>query len=344
MELTASSYTLSQGSAHAMAFSPSAISKSIWSTHYHADDDGFLTSSYRAGGPRLTSLPASRESLGPHYLQRAGLKGPDAAHQFRSSVLSLLSLFGIPQQPRVSTTGRLSIVRPEKAPIPTLLIVFTDTLPMDVSQWRIAAKALQFRFSDRLPEISVELIHEKLLRRARCHPVPRSHPIFPVWERICYAILTDCDIRLWSGLSCWRYGIEDAATDNPVTVIISLLEEARGPFTTSLQNIKWILNRHHVDNINILFMKDEIATDDGGFDDHQLKRGACAQDVQPGVSIGIHHSDAGSSTLGGLIELKLPRDPEWHVFALTCFHCVWPPAANRSDLPGIHRQDAQDGE
>ncbi|KAJ5138430.1 uncharacterized protein N7515_003278 [Penicillium bovifimosum] len=56
---------------------------------------------------------------------------------------------------------------------------------------------------------------------------------------------------------------------------------------------------------------------------------ACAGAVLPGVSLGIHQCSAGSSTLGGLVQLQFANDSQWHTFALTCFHAVWPPANHR---------------
>ncbi|KAJ5941326.1 hypothetical protein N7516_001494 [Penicillium verrucosum] len=54
--------------------------------------------------------------------------------------------------------------------------------------------------------------------------------------------------------------------------------------------------------------------------------------VYPGVSIGIHdtYTSAGTSTLGGLVQLQLPSESRWRTYGLTCFYAVWPPEENRS--------------
>ncbi|OJK04433.1 hypothetical protein ASPACDRAFT_55914 [Aspergillus aculeatus ATCC 16872] len=62
----------------------------------------------------------------------------------------------------------------------------------------------------------------------------------------------------------------------------------------------------------------------------------CSASTLPGVSIGIHNSSAGSSTLGEAIQLRDYRDSEWRTLYLTCFHCVFPPPQHRESLIQIH--------
>lgn len=40
----------------------------------------------------------------------------------------------------------------------------------------------------------------------------------------------------WVALDCWRYGYEDNAKDNDVTVIVSLQDFAEGSFLTATQH------------------------------------------------------------------------------------------------------------
>jgi hypothetical protein len=321
-----------------MGFNTSTPGTSIWSAVTECDSEGFLNSRLRAGGPVLTSIPAFETSVGNDYLENTGLLNSGNRRIFTDTVRRILRDNGIDNHPDIRITGRCSIVNPEPAPIPTVLVVFEGNLSIDYSSWYKAAKKIHSKFKARLPETSVELIHEKLLRRPHCHPVPLSHPIAPVWKTICRQILSQSYINTWSGFSCWRYGVEDVAEDNPVTLIVSLLESAQGPFTTAVRRIRGILAINKVNGVDILFMKDQAIPYGGGFDDQKLRQDALKQYVQPGVSIGIHASDAGTSTLGGLIELKYPGDPEWRQFAMTCFHCVRPPEGKRSNFPGFHPQ------
>lgn len=108
---------------------------------------------------------------------------------------------------------------------------------------------------------------------------------------------------------------------NPPTIIISIWEDSPKLHHTDTQRIRGILAQFGQTDVSILFMKD---TPRVHASNRPLPMEACTQLAQPGVSIGIRDK-AGSSTLGGMIELRMPDSQEWHKFGLTCCHAVYPP-------------------
>ncbi|CAG8394603.1 unnamed protein product [Penicillium salamii] len=212
-----------------MAFSPSKSRETTLNIDPHCDNDGFLISTLRAGGPELFSLPAFHKPVSREYRRTTHTEQLSEQRELEEEVRKILGELGIKQRINVDIVGRYSMVRPEPAPIPTVLVVFADPLPIDSSNWRKAAKE----------------IHS------------RSDPISPIWGRICGQILTDCNIKQWSGVSYWRYGTDDVPDNNPMTVIMSLLKSAQGSFAKDLQWIRGILEANELEDIDILFMRDE---------------------------------------------------------------------------------------
>lgn len=98
-------------------------------------------------------------------------------------------------------------------------------------------------------------------------PIPTNHPIIPKWGRICHEMLRHLDIGNWSSITCWQYGAETDQSQNP-TLIVNLTDEAVGSFLTAARRIRGVLAFLSVDNVDILFMKNEQSRGySGGFDD-----------------------------------------------------------------------------
>ena len=293
--------TLSRASAHSMGFSSSSGATSIFSSQSHADIDGFFESPYRAGGPRLTSLPAARVSVGSEYARGTIIHDQNFFNTLDGTVRHILRDLNITDQVLfLDTYGRISLVRPESRPIPTILVVFRESSGTQSSRWRTAAKRIHARFQSDLRDLSAELIDERLLKRPRCYPLPDSHPIISKWDTLCQTIFAACDTRSWVGLSCWRWGVEDDPEQNPVTVIVSLKESARGSFTSVARHIRSLLSVARISDVDVILLRNEIrwGVTGNGFDRYGLEPETCRKTVQPGVSTGIHGFKSGSSTLG----------------------------------------------
>lgn len=321
------SSTFTRASAHALNFYSASSQSSPFSGHSDVDRDGYLHAEHRAGGPYLCSLPALTVDLSPEHLRR-----PNNEQVVRTAV-RILSEENIPFMD-VSLVGRRSQVDPEPVPVPTVLIITNHPA-------RDTAKRLRREVAALFPHICVEMIGEIHLLPIRCFPVEESHPIFPRWVPICEEILRKCDISEWVSVECWRWGVRESATENPVTVLVSVINKTQNTFVTSMRWIRGILAQAGIrrTDVDVLFHKSEIQR---CIANPILNREASTLPAHPGMSIGIRNSSAGSSTLGGLVQLQFGKDQEWQTFGLTCFHCVYPPEQHRQSL-NLHL-DAETGQ
>ncbi|KAJ5263273.1 hypothetical protein N7478_010878 [Penicillium angulare] len=328
----ASSLSRSRATAHSMGFVSSSqstqpTSVSLFTSETQIDSRGFVQSPFRAGGPALCSLPAVIDWSIPNI--------HNYRHQLRARVSPILKEFNISDE-LVTVTGRRSEVRSGPEPILTVLVVIPHDPNPQSSQWRKAAIKIHHVLSPEFPSISVEIIDDKMMRRPHCFPIPPGHSIIPKWKRICSKILNESDYQEWTGISLWRYGVEDLPTQNRMTVIVGLLESTVGLFSTFAKQIKGILALENEEDIDVLFIKNErfLLTYEAQAEvqiGSPLELGMCRNRLLlPGVSIGIQNSTAGTWTLGGIVQLKR-QGIEYH-FALTCFHCVYPPPYHRSIL------------
>jgi len=271
----------------------------------------------------LCSLPAYIIGLTAEYYRRTGQhRGSSKIREDTEAILAEEEI----SYTSMMATGRQSKVDPEPEPVPTVVVVTKQSS-------RRVAKKIHRALVQSFPSICVELINDRLLDPFRYFPVTRSESIFHKWEDICQTILSQSDISEWTTVECSRYGTSSNPTDNPVTVIVSVLKTSENRFGTAMQQIRDILASFNENDVAILFQEDDIKQylkNDNPF----LPNEACTISAQPGVSLGVHSSSAGSSTLGGIVELR-PRDNEWHSFGITCFHCVYAPENHRQTLGRI---------
>lgn len=176
-----------------------------------------------------------------------------------------------------------------------------------------------------------------------CYPVEETHSVYGKWERICQSILGHPEINRteWNGVSIWRYGTNPDPRLNRVTLIVCVDQSANGVFETSKQRVRGILRDYEEKNVGVLFHRSDVVR---YIQDPGVRADACSQTPKPGVSIGIVNSPPSSSTLGGLVELRFPKSRKWSPYALTCFHCVFPPEAHRADILRKHGKRAEDGQ
>jgi hypothetical protein len=132
-------------------------------------------------------------------------------------------------------------------------------------------------------------------------------------------------------LGCWRYGVSQTPTENPITVVVGVEKQSTKQWTADSRRIQGILSHFGVSGVDNLFQKNEIRR---YMENLTLAPGACHQSLRPSVRIGIDQSTAGSSTLGGLVKLQF-RNQQWRQFGITCFHAVYPPPHHRVTLNPI---------
>lgn len=91
--------------------------------------------------------------------------------------------------------------------------------------------------------------------------------------------------------ACWRYGYEERRDDNIVTVIVSVFESAEDSFHTAAQRIKGILAQNFIEEVSVLFLKNEVIRNhDQPKVGLELPVDVCNGRVLLGVSIGIRES------------------------------------------------------
>jgi hypothetical protein len=228
----------------------------------------------------------------------------------------------------VQLVGRLSKVNPESEPTFTLLAIMPDQPNPDI--WYRAVRRIHSVLLRDTPDISVELIEQKLCTGIYCYPVNRTHPIFPKWPSIAQYIVSHCDTREWTALECWRYGTDPRREKNPVTVVVQVLETSTDSFIAIARYINIILGLFDQTDVDVLFRRN---TSRACIGDLPVAVEGCAGTILPGVSLGMHNCPVGSSTLGGLVQLWL--DHQWRTYALTCFHAVWP-SENQRDVKRLN--------
>ncbi|KAJ5187361.1 hypothetical protein N7449_010355 [Penicillium cf. viridicatum] len=317
MSSTFTSSTFSKASCHALSFCSTSSSSSPFGGSVHVDSHGFLKSSHRVGGPTLCSLPTLTRGNIPFTIAGLSLRTEDRT-------ISILREHGL-EFVYVRLVGRISKVDPEPEPILTMLIVMPDQPNPD--KWYRALRHIQPELAKDIPGICVELIEEQLNRGIYCSPVNMGHPIFRKWPSIVNYILSHADFREWTALECWRYGTDTVRQLNPVTVIVQVRKTSTNPFITAARHLHGILAYFDLAEVDVLFQRDSDAP---LIHNPTLYGDVCAGAIHPGISLGIHQCSAGTSTLGGLVQLQFSGKTEWRTYGLTCFHAVWPPTNHRN--------------
>ncbi|KAF7716165.1 Uncharacterized protein PECH_005441 [Penicillium ucsense] len=185
--------------------------------------------------------------------------------------------------------------------------------------------------------VNVEIIDIIARLPIRSFPVLSSDKIGEDWQRIASEIIEILHSNEWIGIGCSRYGVEETAEENSVTVVIRIQKDSTRDWTSAARSISSLLTFRNIRDTNVLFEKNERFLGAGS---PILPSQVIPRAVRPGVSIGIHGSTAGSSTLGGLVDLRWPGK-DWETFGITAFHCVWPPPAQRE---GLRRRSGADAD
>lgn len=322
-EMSSSGSAITRASAHALSYYNGSSGTPLYTNiSTDIDSDRFMQSGQRAGGPYLCSLPTR-----DYPVKTENFAYPLPFEVIEENVGKILGNSGIAYR-QIAIIGRRSKVYPEPSPIPTILISAVGHSRGWI--WRDVAKKIHSIYN-----LSVEIIDEELEIPVRCFPIHQTDGIFHKWDNIRDTILHNLDIFDWNALECWRFGRSPNQMENPPTVVISVREDSHKNHHTDTQRIRGILAQFQEPGVSILFMNDQPVPH---APNRPLPTEACTRQLQPGVSIGIQDSTSGSSTLGGMVELRFDNGP-WQKFALTCFHAVYPPDGDRASLSLIPGAD-----
>ncbi|PYH83705.1 hypothetical protein BO82DRAFT_382206 [Aspergillus uvarum CBS 121591] len=336
---SSTSEIFSRTSEHCLSYSSSYGAESLFDTNSETDSPGFFTSLYRAGGPYLCSLPATSASL----TTAAGAGSPAArlalledTERLEEDVRKILRSERIGYQ-TVALVGRQSKINPEPYAVPTV-VVDVERESHDSRDWRRVARQIHQHVASLHAGVSVELVDPSMEKLPRCSPVQATHRLFAEWPAMREQILHECSIWDWTSLGLWRYGRSPNPADNPITILVAIRYDSVREYHTERNRIEAICARYEARDVSILFLKDELKLCCGV---SQVPIEICDAAALPGVSIGIHNSSAGSSTLGGAIQLQQHPGSEWRTLYLTCFHSVHPPLQHRGTLK--HMDGAKQG-
>lgn len=303
-----------------MGFCSTSSTSSPFDGPVIVDNMGFLQSALRAGGPYLCSLPARTITTGPHY-------DTDTVHQIEGYATQVLRDLHL-QYHGIRLVGRNSKIDPEPEPVTTVLVRMPNR-PQPKLWYRAAKEINQLLLSHHHDGLSVEIIETDLFNGIYCSPVESSHSIFPKWKNLAQEIVTRCSNKHdWVGLDCFRYGTNPRRSSNPVTVIIRVSKTCENSFVTAARYVHGILAASGEAGVDVLFTKDGTKS---FVMNPTIPLEATRGSVYPGVSIGIHQSSAGCSTLGGFVQLRFKDQEDWNTYSLACFHCVYPPEMYHGD-------------
>lgn len=234
---------------HALSYySPSHPSLLVDASGMHVDEDGFLQSRQRAGGPYLCSLPADRELLEVSFIYK---HTPEDVSNVKEKTAWILASAGI-NYTEIAITGRCSRVDSEPAPVLTVLIVAKEGSQYE--KWRDVSKQIVYGIADDLhDDFSVELIDEILYQRLNASPISKADSISSVWDKVCGSILKELDLQDPRCIGCYRYGSSTKSEENPPTVVVGIRKRETRSYYGDNQKVQCILERFGIRDTSVLF-------------------------------------------------------------------------------------------
>lgn len=244
--------TLSRARAHALSYHPwSSSHNSPFSGEFKVDEDGFLDSEHRAGGPYLCSLPSTSERVKKDYDRQYHLRGN--SQQITEATKSILGKRGMAYLD-IRVEGRRSRFDREPHAIPTVIVVL-QTIP---SQARDAAREIHQSLRAKFPGICVDIMDDMITRPFLRFSVARSEEIIHKRNEITEKIFSTLNLGELVSVDCKRYGVSETPEENPITVIVNIRKESTREWTTATRQVREILDQSGVSEVDILFHKDEV--------------------------------------------------------------------------------------
>ncbi|OJJ78953.1 uncharacterized protein ASPGLDRAFT_40343 [Aspergillus glaucus CBS 516.65] len=237
---------------HALSYySPSHPSLLVDASGMHVDEDGFLQSRQRAGGPYLCSLPANRELLEVGFIYK---HTPENVTNVREKTAQILASAEI-NYTEIAITGRRSQVDSESSPVLTVLIVTKGGSQRE--KWRDVTKQVTHAISGDLhDDFSVELIDEILHQQFNTSPVLKTDSIYSVRDKVCGSILEELNLPDPRCVGCYRYGPSIRREENPPIIIVGIRDKTTRSFHDDNKKVQGILECFGVTDTSVLFRKE----------------------------------------------------------------------------------------
>lgn len=201
--------------------------------------------------------------------------------------------------------------------------------------WNTLREFRQLGYNDVVVELTDPRFHEY-----ETFPISHSDPITSQWEQSIRGqflrVLQDpTQIFPWRAMDVFRYGAPHSHNDNPITVIISLDEEA--DFTRYRQmkrDLTEVCERVAHFDLRVAIFRGRPQRFKKLDESHYKK------DVGLGASISIKGFDKMAGSFGGYLTLRNPKTDAKKRFGVTCWHVVWPtdprtPVDESFDVNGV---------
>lgn len=130
-------------------------------------------------------------------------------------------------------------------------------MPTIPSQAGDATREIHHFLRAKFPGICVDIMDDTFARPFQFFPVSRSDEIFGKWNGICAKILSTLGLSEFLSIACYRYDVRESATENPVTVILSIRKQSTREWTTATHQVREVLDQFGVCDVDILFLMDE---------------------------------------------------------------------------------------
>ncbi|KAJ6037290.1 hypothetical protein N7540_001569 [Penicillium herquei] len=280
--------------------------------------DGLTNEVHRVGGPYLCSIPINTiENYSPHVIV-SRVQVPK--NKVVLTIEGILQKHGIEPSSPVKFVGRQSCFNAEPRPIFTCLVYCTGSS----HTWLDAAKEIrQFLRFEKMPDVSVEIIHPDQEKPRNTFPIQKEDHITGLWSDVQHAIVSTIDIKDVISFGCYRRGRSKNVKKTIPTILVIVDSHSVKQWKTTREQIVDILDRFNYPEVAVEIVKDEIRQDPSKTGD--LNRVLLTSGMaKVGQSIAPSRNTKESWTLGGFIQLLNPDDNLWHTFGLTCYHCVVP--------------------
>lgn len=203
---------------HALSYySPSHPSLLVDASGMHVDEDGFLQSRQRAGGPYLCSLPANREPVDIGFLYKHEIDDVVAVREKTVQILASAEI----NYTELFLTGLRSHVRGEPSPVLTVRIVAKEGSQCE--KWHDVTKQISRAVSGDVHVFySVELIDEILHRQYHALPLLKIDSIYGLHDQVCGSIVEELGLPDPSCVRCSWYGPSNWQPGNPPMVVVGI--------------------------------------------------------------------------------------------------------------------------
>lgn len=279
--------------------------------------DGFIKELSRVGGPYLCSIPVQTF---PEYRPDDFTSRTWAKSRIMIRVREILEKHHITTTCEPTFVGRQSVFNSEPDPVFTFL-VYSDNAGHAALD---AVKEIyDYLNSEGVRNFSVEICHPRCEKPRKTFPISGLDRITKCWEDVLDAIISSVDLADVIVIGCYRRG-RSSAVENTLPTVLVIVESTstRRNWKETREVIVGILLHFNLLDVAVEIVKDELRSDPSFTG--TLNPVVLSGTAKIGESIAPGSDDSGSWTLGGFIELQSPVTQEWHVFGLTCFHCVVP--------------------